>query len=83
MIKVTDKQIAEEFGLTVQTLNNYKNGSIEKIKLYNALKNALIEDDMIIWKATLSDKVEYVNNCMIGVYSIDNRNNILKMEIFK
>lgn len=84
MIKVTDKQIAEEFGTTVQTLNNWKNGDIQLKKRYHALKNALIESDMIIWEVTINDdKTDYVNNCMIGIYSIENRNNIVSMKIMR
>ena len=84
MIKVTDKQIAEEFGTTVQTLNNWKNGDIQLKKRYNALKNALLEDDMIIWEVSTNDnKTDYINNCMIGVYSIENRSNIKSMTIME
>ena len=72
-MKVTDKQIALEFGITVQTLNNYKNGSDEKKKLYNALKNAIIEQDSIIWKATHKDgKEAIINNCIVGHYVATN-----------
>ena len=81
MIKVTDKQIAEEFGTTVQTLNNWKNGSQEFKKRYYALKNALVEEDMIIWEVTLDDKIDFINNCMIEVYCMENRNEIKSMKI--
>jgi len=84
MIKITDKAIAEEFNLTVQTLNNWKNGDIQLKKRYHALKNALIEDDMIIWEVSLnSGKTEYINNCMIGIYSIENRDNIKSIKIMR
>ncbi len=84
MIKVTDKQIASEFGTTAQTLNAWKNGDIQLKKRYHALKNALIEDEMIIWEVTTKDgKLDYINNCMIGSYSIDNRDNIISMKIMR
>ncbi len=84
MIKVTDKQIAEKFGLTTQTLYNWKNGNNQLKKRYYALKNALIEEDMIIWIVTLKDnKEDYVNNCIIGFYSVENRDKIISMKIME
>ena len=83
-MKITDKQIAEEFGLTVQTLNNYKNGAKQKVKLYNAMLNSIIDNNMIIWDVSLNDgKTEYINNSIIGCYSTSNRDNIKSMKIFR
>ena len=39
MKKITDKQMAERYGVTYQTLGNYKKGPIEKQRLYKALKD--------------------------------------------
>ena len=38
MKKITDKQIAEWYGLTYQTLGNYKRGAVEKKRMYKALR---------------------------------------------
>jgi len=83
-MKITDKQIAEEFGITPQTLVNYKNGTKQKKKLYNAMLNALIDDNMIIWEVELyNGKFDYINNSIIGYYTIEKKDNIKLMRIYK
>ena len=37
-MKLTDKQIAKHFGLTTNTISNYKNGSDTKKEVYKALR---------------------------------------------
>jgi len=83
-MKITDRQIAKEFGVTVQTLNNWKNGNPQLKKRYHALKNALIEDDMIIWEVFLKNgKKDYINNCIIGTYAINNKDDIISMRVMR
>lgn len=82
-MKVTDKQIAEEFGVTVQTLNNYKNGGKPKQKLYNAMKNAILEQDSILWEVTFNDgTIGIINNCIIGHFIATNKD-IKTITIYK
>ena len=82
-MKITDKLIAEEFGTTVQTLNNWKNGSAQHKKRYYALKNALIEDNMLIWEVSLRGNItDYRDNSGVGSYSIDKRDSIKSMRIY-
>ena len=82
-MKITDRQIAEEFGMTTQTLCNWKQGSIELQKRYNALRNALLEQSNTIWSVThISGKKELINNNEIGHYIAIN-DDIESIERFK
>ena len=72
-MRVTDKQIAEEFGVTPQTLQNYKNGTKQKQRLYNVMLNAIIEQDMLIWEVHKENgSSELINNAIIGHYLATN-----------
>jgi len=39
MAKITDIEIAKHYGVSVQTLCNYKKGSFEKRRMYKALRD--------------------------------------------
>lgn len=41
-MKPTDTNIAKYYGVTRMTLNNYKNGAIEKQRLYKAMKEYFV-----------------------------------------
>ena len=82
-MKVTDKQIALEFGLTVQTLTNWKKGSKETVKRYHALKHAIIDKNMLIWEvSTVDGEKDYINNSVIGAYTIENNHIIKSMRLY-
>ena len=83
MKKITDKQIAKEFGITPQTVHSWKNGSECKKKLYQTMKNSLLQENLIIWEVKLKDgTLDYINNCIVSWYVHENRNNIDTMKIF-
>jgi|GEM_PF-5930557 len=44
-MKPTNINIAKYYNLTVQTLSNYKSGSVEKQRVYLALKKYFIEQN--------------------------------------
>lgn len=43
IMKPTDTNLAKFYGVSRETLRNYKNGGIEKQRLYNAMKKYFIE----------------------------------------
>ena len=42
-MKPTDTNLAKFYGVSRETIRNYKNGVIEKQRLYNAMKKYFIE----------------------------------------
>ncbi len=81
MAKITDRQIAKEFGTTTQSLYNWKNGEEPLRKRYKALKDALSKQEVqgeIIWKVRLRNGTqEIVSDSLIGEYIVENKDQIV------
>ena len=81
MPKITDRQIAKEFGTTTQSLYNWKNGKEPLKKRYKALKDALSKQEVqseLTWKVRLKNGTqEIVSDSLIGKYTEANKDQIV------
>lgn len=81
-MKVTDRTIAKEFGMSVQTLHNWKNGTEAQKKRYNALKLSLEQDVRVSWAVTMTNGKEHlIDNAVISTFALDHKELIQSVKI--